>query len=130
MIGVGRNNAPDTGTGESLYVVSGHAPRNLDRNLAVVGRVIKGIETLTARPRGTEALGFYKDASQQVPFVSVKLASDLPADQRPNFQVLDPNSKTFAQWLSARANRSGPFFVKPAGATDICSAQLPIRAKP
>jgi peptidylprolyl isomerase len=34
--------SPDTGTGGELYAVIGHAPRHLDRNIAVVGRVIAG----------------------------------------------------------------------------------------
>ena len=66
-VGVGRDLSPDTGTGGELYAVIGHAPRHLDRNIAVVGRVIEGIERMSSLPRGTEALGFYKDASQNVP---------------------------------------------------------------
>ncbi|MCP6473599.1 peptidylprolyl isomerase, partial [Klebsiella pneumoniae] len=41
-VGVGRDLAPDTGTGGELYAVIGHAPRHLDRNIAVIGRVIEG----------------------------------------------------------------------------------------
>ncbi len=128
MIGVARDVAPDTGSGTQLYTVIGHAPRHLDRNLAVVGRVITGMEFLTDRPRGTEELGFYKDDSQRIKIVSTKMASDLPVTQRPAFQVLDSASPAFAAWVQARANRSGAFFVKPAGAVDICNAQAPVRA--
>ena len=49
-VGVGRDNPPDTGDGRELYAVIGHAPRHLDRNLAVVGRVIAGIEPFAALP--------------------------------------------------------------------------------
>ena len=56
--------SPDTGTGGELYAVIGHAPRQLDRNIAMVGRVIDGIDRLSSLPRGTEALGFYKDKAQ------------------------------------------------------------------
>ena len=128
MIGVARDVAPDTGSGTQLYTVIGHAPRHLDRNLAVVGRVINGIERLTDRPRGTEELGFYKDDSQRIRIVSAKLAADLPPAERPVFQVLDSDSPAFDAWVKARANRSGAFFVKPAGAVDICNAQVPVRA--
>ena len=38
-VGVGRNYSPDTGSGAELYTVIGHAPRHLDRNIAVVGRI-------------------------------------------------------------------------------------------
>ena len=81
-VGVGRDLSPDTGTGGELYAVIGHAPRHLDRNIAIVGRVISGIEALTVLPRGTEALGFYKDPAQAVPIASVQLASDMPAGGR------------------------------------------------
>lgn len=128
MIGVARDVAPDTGSGTQLYTVIGHAPRHLDRNIAVVGRVLGGMDFLTDRPRGTEDLGFYKDDSQRIKIVSTKMASDLPADQRPAFQVLDSDSPAFTAWVQARANRSDAFFVRPAGAVDICNAQAPIRA--
>jgi peptidylprolyl isomerase len=39
MVGVGRANEPESGNGAELYVVIGHAPRQLDRNIAVAGRV-------------------------------------------------------------------------------------------
>jgi peptidylprolyl isomerase len=130
MIGVARDVAPDTGSGTQLYTVIGHAPRHLDRNLAVVGRIISGMEFLTDRPRGAEELGFYKDDSQRIKIVSARMASDLPAAARPAFQVLDSDSPTFADWVKARANRSGAFFVKAAGAVDICNALAPVRQAP
>ena len=128
MIGVARDMAPDTGNGTQLYTVIGHAPRHLDRNIAVVGRIISGMEFLTDQPRGTEDLGFYKDDSQRLKIVSAKLASDLPAAERPAFQVLDSDNPAFDAWVKARANRSDAFFVRPAGAVDICNAQAPVRA--
>lgn len=127
MIGVARDVAPDTGSGTQLYTIIGHAPRHLDRNLAVVGRIVSGMDSLADRPRGTEELGFYKDESQRVKIVSAKIASDLSEADRPSFQVLDSDSTTFSAWVKARANRSGAFFVKAAGAVDICNALPPIR---
>jgi peptidylprolyl isomerase len=127
MIGVARDVAPDTGSGTQLYTVIGHAPRHLDRNVTVVGRILGGMEFLTDRPRGTEALGFYKDDSQRIKIVSAKIAADLPPAERPSFQVLDSDSPTFDAWVKARASRSDAFFVKPAGAVDICNAQAPVR---
>ena len=66
MVGVGRNMSPDTGSGAELYAVIGHAPRHLDRNIALVGRVISGIEYLSSLPRGTGPLGFYEDEAERV----------------------------------------------------------------
>ena len=82
-VGVGRDLSPDTGTGGELYAVIGHAPRHLDRNIAIVGRVIEGIDRLSSLPRGTEALGFYKDKAQYAPIVRLQLASQMPPAERP-----------------------------------------------
>ena len=51
---------PQTGSGSELYAIIGHAPRHLDRNIAIVGRVIDGIEHLSSLPRGSGTLGFYE----------------------------------------------------------------------
>ena len=65
-VGVARDLSPDTGTGAELYAVIGHAPRQLDRNIAVVGRVIEGIENLSALPRGKGYAGVYDDPALRV----------------------------------------------------------------
>ena len=129
MVGVGRGEAPDTGSGGELYAVIGHAPRHLDRNIALVGRVLDGIDALSARPRGTEALGFYKARSSDVPITRVTVAADLPAAQRPVYEVLDTGSAAFARYVAARANRKDSFFVTPAGGVDICNAPVPTRKR-
>lgn len=129
-VGVGRDLAPDTGTGGELYAVIGHAPRHLDRNIAIVGRVISGIDNLSSLPRGTEALGFYKERSQDVPIAWVRLASDMPQAERPSFQVMDTKAAAFAAYVNARANRKDDFFIRPAGGVDLCNAPVPIRPAP
>ena len=128
-VGVGRGMDPDTGTGGELYAVIGQATRHMDRNLAIVGRVIEGIERLSALPRGTEALGFYKEASSGVPFKSIRLASQMPAAERPAYEVMDTNSASFARYLRVRANRFDDFYRHPAGGVDLCNVQVPVRKK-
>jgi len=127
MVGVGRGLAPDTGTGAELYAVIGHAPRHLDRNIAVVGRVVGGMEALTVLPRGTEQLGFYKADVPHPAIVRVRIASDLAAAERPVYQVMRSDAPAFAAWVTARANRNDAFFVRPAGSVDICNAMPPVR---
>jgi peptidylprolyl isomerase len=127
MVGVGRNLSPDTGTGAELYTVIGHAPRHLDRNIALVGRVIEGIEHMSSLPRGTGALGFYEKEEERVPILSVRLgnaAKDVPA-----FEYLSTDSDSFAAYADARANRRDAFFNIPAGGADICNIPVPIRRK-
>ena len=126
-VGVGRDLAPDTGTGGELYAVIGHAPRQLDRNIALVGRVVDGIDHLSSLPRGTEALGFYKDKAQYVPIASIALASDMPVPRRPAYEVMDTASATFARYLKLRANRHDAFYQVPAGGVDLCNVQVPVR---
>jgi peptidylprolyl isomerase len=126
-VGVGRNLSPDTGTGAELYTVIGHAPRHLDRNIAVVGRIIEGIEHLSSLPRGKGQLGFYADPKKRVPIQSIRLGTALPATDQPRFEYLDTASKAFAKYADARANRRDPFFIKPAGGADICNIPVPVR---
>ncbi len=129
-VGVGRGLSPDTGTGGELYAVIGHGPRHLDRNIAVVGRVIDGMERFSALPRGTEALGFYKERSQDVPIERAVLASELAPAERPTFQYMDTASASFGAYVRARANRKDDFFIRPAGGVDLCNAPVPVRRKP
>src|SRR4051794_24330632 len=126
-VGVGRDLAPDHGTGGELYAVIGNAPRQLDRNIALVGRVIEGIDRLSSLPCGTEALGFYKDKAQYAAIASIRLASDMPVTGRPAFEVMDTSSATFARYLKLRANRHDAFYEVPAGGVDLCNVQVPVR---
>jgi len=128
MVGAGRNLSPDTGAGGELYAVIGHAPRHLDRNIALVGRIVSGFEAMTTLPRGTEALGFYKERSSDVPIVSARLAADLPPAERPRFEYLAGPS--FAAYLHARKNRQDDFFIRPAGGADLCNVSVPVRPVP
>jgi len=126
-VGVGRDLAPDTGTGGELYAVIGHGPRQLDRNIALVGRVIDGIDRFSTLARGTEALGFYKDKAQYVPIARIRLASNMPVTGRPAYEVMDTSSPTFARYLKLRANRHDAFYEVPAGGVDLCNVQVPVR---
>ena len=128
-VGVGRDLSPDTGTGGELYAIIGQPTRHMDRNIAVVGRVIEGIDKLSSLPRGTEALGFYKDKAQYVPIASIRLASELPANERPSYEYMDTASAAFAQYLHIRANRHDDFYIRPAGGVDLCNVQVPVRKK-
>jgi peptidylprolyl isomerase len=129
MVGVGRDLAPSIGSSAELYAVIGHAPRALDRNIALVGRVIEGIDALSSLERGTGKLGFYGDGQKPTPIVSARLASALPSGERPRFEYLSPASPDFARYLHARENREPPFFTVPAGGADICNVPVPVRRK-
>jgi len=126
MVGVGRGLAPDTGMGGELYAVIGHAPRHLDRNIALVGRIVSGFEAMTALPRGTEALGFYKERTSDIPIRSARLMTDLPPAERTRFEYL--TGASFDAYVHARANRQDAFYIRPAGGVDVCNVNVPVRA--
>ena len=127
MVGVARDNAPNSGNGSSLYVVIGQAPRRLDRNLAIAGRVLEGMPLLSALPRGDGPMGFYSKPSQRTPIESVRLASDLPPAQRPSVQVLRTDSATFAALLNAQRYRHDAFYQVSSGKVGLCNVDVPVR---
>ena len=128
-VGVGRDLPPDTGMGGELYAVIGHGPRHLDRNIAIVGRIIEGIENLSSLRRGTAALGFYNEPSSNVAIDHMRLASMLPPADWPQFEMLGTDSLAFGRWLNLRANRHDEFYIRPAGGVDLCNAPVPVRRK-
>ena len=69
-LGAGRDMAADSSNGTELYVVTGQSPRQLDRNITQVGRVLQGMELLSVVPRGTT------------------LSSSMPCSTRPTWVML------------------------------------------
>jgi peptidylprolyl isomerase len=128
MVGVGRDIAADSGNGSELYAVIGQSPRNLDRNVTLVGRVIEGIELFSVMPRGTGALGFYEKPAQRIPIQWIRLGSDLPATERPKLEALKIDSPTFVRVLDERRTRPDPWYKHSPGRINVCNIPLPVRA--
>lgn len=129
-VGVGRDNAADSGNGAELYAVIGQSPRNLDRNITLVGRVVQGIEKLSVMPRGSGPMGFYEKPSEWTPITSTRVAADVPAAERPELQALRTESATFKALVASRASRKEEWFKEPVGKIGICNVPLPVRVKP
>jgi peptidylprolyl isomerase len=129
MVGAGRDNDVDSGGGAELYAVIGHAPRHLDRNVTLLGRVVQGIELFSALPRGTGDLGFYRSAAERTPIRAMRVAADVPPAERTELEVLRTDSATFAAVLESRRNRREEWFARPTGRINVCNAPLPVRAK-
>ena len=119
VLGAGRNNAPDSSIGAELYVVVGQAPRALDHQLSVVGRVVKGMELLSTIPRGPDPMGFYEKPEQRAPITAIRLASEVPASERTPLQLLRTDSQAFIDATEARRNRVDDFYTVPAGHIDL-----------
>ena len=127
VVGAGRDVAADSSNGTELYVVDGQSPRQLDRNITVVGRVVQGMELLAVLPRGTGPLGFYEKPEQRTPIRSIALASDLPEAERTTLQLLRTDTPLFAAVVESRRNRRDDWYKVPAGHIDLCNVPLPRR---
>lgn len=130
LLGAGRDNAADSSTGAELYVVIGHAPRHLDRNITSVGRVLSGIELLSALPRGPAPMGFFADAAKHVPIHAIRLASDVPESERVPIEVFRTDTPAFARLVQARRARHEAWFVNPIGQIELCNVPVPVRMAP
>jgi peptidylprolyl isomerase len=129
MVGVGRDDPPESG-GTEMYAVIGNAPRQLDRNVSLVGRVLSGMELLSSLPRGSGDMGFYARNEPPVPIVSMRIAADLPESKRTALEVLRTDSATFRAVLEQRRNRREAWFRFNPGRIDLCNIPLPVRATP
>jgi cyclophilin family peptidyl-prolyl cis-trans isomerase len=128
-LGVGRDNASDSGGGAELYVVIGHAPRHLDRNITVVGRVVAGMPLLSTLPRGAAAMGFYDQPGQNVPIGAIRLAADVDPAERSNIEVMRTETATYQGAVEAQRNRGGPWNKVAAGYIELCNAPIPVRER-
>jgi peptidylprolyl isomerase len=127
MVGAGRDNDVNSGSGAELYVVNGHAARLLDRNVTLVGRVLQGMELLSTMPRGHGAMGFYEKPEERTPITQVRLAVDVPPAERAKLEVLRTDTQTFADLVESRRNRQDEWYKVPAGRIDVCNVPLPVR---
>jgi peptidylprolyl isomerase len=127
MVGAGRDVSIDSGGGTELYVVIGHAPRQLDRNVTLLGRVVLGIELLSSLPRGTGPLGFYEKPEQRVPIKAVRVAADVPLTERTTLEIIRTDTPLFQKLIESRRNRPEDWFYEQAGRIELCNVPIPAR---
>ena len=148
-IGMARDEGPDTAVTE-IYIPL--LPRRyLDRNYTIVGRVISGMDTVNrlarvepATPEETEIL-FGNDpaaAAEAAEARNDKLApnmilvahvvADMPADDRPAFEVMKTPSPEWEALKESKRDYSavGAFPVTPPKQLDICTLPVPARFIP
>jgi peptidylprolyl isomerase len=129
MVGAGRDVKADSGGGTELYAVIGQAPRHLDRNVTLVGRVVQGIELLSVMRRGTGDLGFYKTPAERTPIRRIRVAADLPDAERLHLEALRTDSATFTKLVESRRSRREAWFLYPVGHINLCNVPLPVRVR-
>ena len=128
MVGVARDASPDTGTGAELFTPIGQSARRLDRNYTVVGRIIEGMGHMASMPRSDAPMGVYADAAERTGIVSVRLASDMPAAERPGFQYRAADNQRFAALINLRENPLPPMI--GMGGAEVCEIPLATRRVP
>ena len=126
-VGVARDAAPDTGNGSELFAVIGSTARRLDRNYALVGRVVDGMDNLSALPRGTDEMGVYAKDQVPTPITAFRIAADMPAAQRPRFEYLRTESAAFADYVQLASHRADYGVASPGAA--LCAVPVPVRKK-
>lgn len=127
VVGVGRDVSVDSGGGTELYAVIGQSPRNLDRQLSVLGRVVQGMEILSSLPRGTGDIGFYKTPEEYQHYADMKVAADVPEAERTNLEVMRTDSASFATLVNGRRWRRDDFYTDPIGRIGLCNVTVPTR---
>lgn len=128
-VAMARSNEADSATSD-FYIVIGQATRHLDRNMSSFGRVIYGMPTIQALKRAdiNNASGVIDDVVKRSKILSIKLASDIPQQQRLNIQVQEQRSEAVQQRLaSAHALDNEFFHFKGNGNIDVCYYQLKSR---
>ena len=127
-IAMARNEDPHSGSTD-FYIVIGQAPRYLDRNLTIFGRVIWGMDIVQRIKRGP-ALdnGIIQEDLERTWIKRMQLASSLEESEQLDIYVADTNSKGFKAMLKKRRNRSEKFFHhQPPKVLDICQVPIPSR---
>jgi peptidylprolyl isomerase len=127
VVGAARSNDVDSSNGTSLYTIIGQAPRALDLNITVVGRVVQGMEALSSLPRGPGAMGFYDKPEQAIPITRARLLADIPVSERPAIEVMRTDTPTWAALVEASRHAIGPWAVRSALHSNICNRSVPTR---
>lgn len=126
-VGVARDQLPDTGTGAELFTPIGQSARRLDRNYTVVGRVVEGMQYLSALPRSGAPMGVYASPAERTGIASVRLASQLPEDERPRFQYRATDNPRYAAMIQLREHPVAPTV---ATGVEVCDLTPGVRRKP
>ena len=125
VVAMARNESPDSSRTD-FYIVMGQAPRYLDRNMNVFGRVVDGMDVVQRIRRGPPGdNGIIRDDLAASRIRSAKLAADLPEEDRPTAYVLDDASRGFRDMLEARRDRRQRFFHHhPPEVIDVCQVPM------
>jgi peptidylprolyl isomerase len=125
VIAMARSDSADSSRTD-FYIVIGQAPRYLDRNMNVFGRVIDGMDVVQKIHRGpVSENGIFQDETASSRIIKMVMASDMPEEERLTGFVPDTNSKEFNKLLEGRRDRKQKFFLnKPPRVLDVCQVPM------
>ncbi|MEE4294622.1 MAG: peptidylprolyl isomerase [Xanthomonadales bacterium] len=125
IVAMARNEGPDTSRTD-FYIVIGQAPRYLDRNMNVFGRVIHGMDAVQGINRGRpENDGIIRDEAASSRIKRIRMGHQVPETERLTALVPDTSHASFQEVLDQRRDRRQPFFHnKPPRVLDVC--QVPV----
>ena len=130
VVGAARSTKPDSSNGTSLYAINGQAPRALDLNITVVGRIVKGMDVLSSMPRGAGAMGFYDKPEAYIPITRARMLADIPTDGRSNIEIMRTDTATWRSLVEASRHAIGGWAVRSALHSNICNRSVPTRPIP
>jgi peptidylprolyl isomerase len=114
-----RNSEKDTASTE-FYIVIGQAPRHLDRNMSVVGRVVSGMPALQKLPRGDAQYG---GVIQEVTDNSKIGRALVHSNNHPSYYIQKPEHDEYLSRTNTGKTLDNPFFhdkVYAPRPVDIC----------
>lgn len=128
VVAMARNNDKDSSRSD-FYIVIGQAPRYLDRNMNIFGRVIDGMAAVQQIARGpANNNGIFRDETAITRIRSMRMAADIPENERLSAYVVDTNSEGFIDLLDSRRERKHEFFHnRPPKVLDVCQVPLDSR---
>ena len=114
VVGMGRQAAIDTANSEIFFMRE--PARRLDHDYAAWGRVVQGLEVVRAVAVG-------EPPADPDRMLRVRVASDLPSQEQPRLEVVDPQGPMFRAQVARLRAREGAAF-------SICDVPIAVRAVP
>ncbi|MBB4658479.1 peptidylprolyl isomerase [Parvularcula dongshanensis] len=98
-----------------FFVMFGDNRSSLDQRYTVWGRVVDG-------QRNTRRINRGEPPARPTPIVRMRIAADIPVEDRPAVEVLRSDSETFTAWLRSTGALSSTGFFR-----DVCNVTVPVR---
>ncbi len=114
VLGMARAGDPDSANSQFFFMRQNYP--SLDKTYTAFGRVVSGLDVVRAIKVGEPP----KDPQDKM--ISVKLLADIPADKRPQIQIMDTRGPAFAALIAKRRAEVGPSFVN-------CDVEIPVQVK-